>query len=180
MLKYFHRTSTLRKFFNTKIFPTKILYNENFPIYGSGKLSREKTFANWWKIWFRGENFHRLLAHAMLNDTTPPNFAEKTLANSHNTTKLTKVFSLESFLLYGAWYDYCAVYDKYCNHSQTITAGHSGVQNVIPDTQNERQTTRNSKTTTHLPHGSYTADSCWLCSPVQNDIAHFQCAFSPG
>ena len=34
VLKYFHRTSTLRKFFNTKIFPTKISYNENFPIYG--------------------------------------------------------------------------------------------------------------------------------------------------
>ena len=35
MLKYFHRMSTLRKFFNTKIFPTKISYNKNFPIYGS-------------------------------------------------------------------------------------------------------------------------------------------------
>ena len=35
VLKYFRRTSTLRKFFNTKIFPTKISYNENFPIYGS-------------------------------------------------------------------------------------------------------------------------------------------------
>ena len=34
VLKYFRRTSTLRKFFNTKIFPTKISYNENFPIYG--------------------------------------------------------------------------------------------------------------------------------------------------
>ena len=34
MLKYFHRTSTLRRIFNTKIFPTKISYNENFPIYG--------------------------------------------------------------------------------------------------------------------------------------------------
>ena len=35
VLKYFRRTSTLRKFFNTKIFPTKISYNKNFPIYGS-------------------------------------------------------------------------------------------------------------------------------------------------
>ena len=34
MLKYFRRTSTLRKIFNTKIFHTKISYNENFPIYG--------------------------------------------------------------------------------------------------------------------------------------------------
>ena len=35
VLKYVCRTSTLRKFFNTKIFPMKISYNENFPIYGS-------------------------------------------------------------------------------------------------------------------------------------------------
>ena len=35
MLKYFRRMSTLRKFFNTKIYLTKILYNENFPIYGT-------------------------------------------------------------------------------------------------------------------------------------------------
>ena len=35
VLKYFRRTSTLRKFFNTKIFLTKISYNENFPIYGN-------------------------------------------------------------------------------------------------------------------------------------------------
>ena len=31
-------------------------------------------------------------------DTTPPNLAEKTVANSHKTPK---VFSLESFPLYG-------------------------------------------------------------------------------
>ena len=37
VLKYFRKTSILRKFFNTKIFPTKISYNENFPIYGSYK-----------------------------------------------------------------------------------------------------------------------------------------------
>ena len=36
----------------------------------SGKLSREKTFANWWKYNFRGENFHRLLAFAMPKDAT--------------------------------------------------------------------------------------------------------------
>ena len=33
-LKYFRRTSTLRNFFNTKIVPPKILYNEIFSIYG--------------------------------------------------------------------------------------------------------------------------------------------------
>ena len=31
---------------------------------------------------------------------TPPNFAEKTFANSHKTLKLAKVFSLKSFPLY--------------------------------------------------------------------------------
>ena len=65
----------------------------------SGKLSREKTFANWrfsrrklsWiarlcrtkgrhALKFRGENFR---------------------ANSHKTAKFAKVFSLESFPLYG-------------------------------------------------------------------------------
>ena len=39
VLKYFHRMSTLRKFFNTKIFPTKISYNKNFPIYGTCNYS---------------------------------------------------------------------------------------------------------------------------------------------
>ena len=35
VLKYFRRTPTLRKIYNTKIFPPKILYNGNFPIYGT-------------------------------------------------------------------------------------------------------------------------------------------------
>ena len=37
----------------------------------SGKLSREKTFANWWKYDFCRENFRRLLAFALPKDTTP-------------------------------------------------------------------------------------------------------------
>ena len=37
----------------------------------SGKLSREKTFANWLKYDFRGENFRRLLAFAVPKDATP-------------------------------------------------------------------------------------------------------------
>ena len=49
---------------------------------------------------FHGENFCGLLTFAVPKDTTPPNFAEKTFANSHKTTKFAKVFSLESFLLY--------------------------------------------------------------------------------
>ena len=66
-----------------------------------------------WKT-FEGENFHelvknmifmektfcRLLAFAVPKEAMPPNFAEKTFANSHKTTKFTEVFSLESFPLY--------------------------------------------------------------------------------
>ena len=37
----------------------------------SGKLSREKTFANWWKYDFRGENLRGLLAFAAPKDVTP-------------------------------------------------------------------------------------------------------------
>ena len=40
---------------------------------------------------FRGENFHRLLACAMPKDATLPNFAEKTFANSHKTTKFARL-----------------------------------------------------------------------------------------
>ena len=35
------------------------------------------------------------------NNATPPNFKEKTFANSHKTSKFVKVFSLKCFLLYG-------------------------------------------------------------------------------
>ena len=37
----------------------------------SGKLSREKIFANWWKYNFRWENFRGLLAFAAPKDATP-------------------------------------------------------------------------------------------------------------
>ena len=37
----------------------------------------------------------------MPKDTTPPIFVDKTFANSDKTAKFTKVFSLESFPLYG-------------------------------------------------------------------------------
>ena len=49
---------------------------------------------------FCGENFRGLLACAAPKDTTLPNFAEKTYANSHKTAKFAKVFSFESFPLY--------------------------------------------------------------------------------
>ena len=37
---------------------------------------------------------------------TPPNFVEKTFADGSQTSKSAKVFSLESFLLYGTLYMY--------------------------------------------------------------------------
>ena len=40
---------------------------------------------------FRGENFRGLLACAAPKDATPPNFAEKTFANSHKTTKFARL-----------------------------------------------------------------------------------------
>ena len=49
---------------------------------------------------FCRENFRGLLACAVPKDATPPNFMEKTFANSHKTAKFVKVFSLESFPLY--------------------------------------------------------------------------------
>ena len=45
----------------------------------SGKLLREKTFANWWKYDFRGKNFHRLLTFAAPKDATPQNLQRKLL-----------------------------------------------------------------------------------------------------
>ena len=48
---------------------------------------------------FRRENFRGMLAFAAPKDVTPQ--TEKTFMNRHKTAKFVKVFSLESFLLYG-------------------------------------------------------------------------------
>ena len=52
-----------------------------------------ENFRESWKKDFRREHFHK--------NATRPNFMEKTSANGHKTLKFMKVFSLESFLLYG-------------------------------------------------------------------------------
>ena len=36
-------------------------------------------------------------------DATCPNFVEKTFTSSHKSSKIAKVFSLESFLLFSTW-----------------------------------------------------------------------------
>ena len=63
---------------------------------------------------FAGENFHELVESTIFTEKTftdcslvlpkdamPLNFTEKTFAISHKTSKFVKVFSLESFPLYG-------------------------------------------------------------------------------
>ena len=59
MLKYFCRTSTLRKYFNTKIFPAKISYNENFPIYGIPCY----CMAHWWLLWLWDRTIVLVIMH---------------------------------------------------------------------------------------------------------------------
>ena len=61
-----------------------------------------------------GENICKLVENKIFADCSlvlpivlpknamPPNFTEKTFANSHKTSKFAKVFSLESFPLYGS------------------------------------------------------------------------------
>ena len=57
VLKYFRRTSTLRKIFNTKIFPMKTSYNKSFLIYGNilaavlGSLMGNHVFSTHFKRW---------------------------------------------------------------------------------------------------------------------------------
>ena len=63
----------------------------------SRKLSREKTFCNWWKIRFSWRKLLRIARFCFAKRCHAPNFAEKTFAYSHKTAKFVKVFSLESF-----------------------------------------------------------------------------------
>ena len=59
------------------------------------------------KLWQIGEKsifaekILRIAHFCIAKGATPPNFVEKTFTNSHRTAKFAKVFSLESFPLYG-------------------------------------------------------------------------------
>ena len=69
---------------------------------------------------FQGRNFREFVENKIVmektfvdcsllsppKDTTPPNFAEKTFANSYKTSKFAKVFSLESFPLYSVLFHF--------------------------------------------------------------------------
>ena len=59
----------------------------------SGKLSREKTIANWWKFDFHRENFRGLLAFAIPKDGMPQ------ISRRKLSRIVTKPWNLRSFLL---------------------------------------------------------------------------------
>ena len=67
----------------------------------SGKLSRQKTFANWWKIQSLHRKLLRIARFCCAKGHYAPNFVEKTFTDSHKTVKFAEVFSLKSFPLYG-------------------------------------------------------------------------------
>ena len=67
----------------------------------SGKLSREKSFANLWKIQF-SRKLLQIVSFCCANRCHAPKISQKiTFTNSHKTAKFAKVFSLESLPLYG-------------------------------------------------------------------------------
>ena len=99
----------------------------------SGKLSRKKTFAKWWKIQFSRRKLSRIARFYHAKGRHAPNFEEKTFVYSHKTTKFAKVFSLESFPLYGnTWltllyhvpylFQYIISTERY--HSDSHNTGH--------------------------------------------------------
>ena len=66
-----------------------------------GNFRERKISQNGKKQDFHRENFRRLLTRTMPKDSTPPNFVEKIFTNNYQTAKFAKVFSLETFPLYG-------------------------------------------------------------------------------
>ena len=74
----------------------------NMYIAYSGNLSREKTFLDWWKNGI-SQNKLSWIARSFTMYCRPSlkTMAEETFADRHKTAKFAKVFSLESFPLYG-------------------------------------------------------------------------------
>ena len=62
---------------------------------------------------FCEENFCGMLT-CLPTDAMPQNFAEKTFANSHKTSKFVKLFSLKGFLPHGMLCRICIVYVLLC------------------------------------------------------------------
>ena len=83
--------------FNSMVFCTMYIIICSPTIPYSGNLSREKTFANLWKNVISWRKLSWIVCLYLLCQT----IAEKTFADRHKTAKFAKVFSLESFPLYG-------------------------------------------------------------------------------
>ena len=75
-------------------------HSQPFVLY-SGKHSREKTVTFVGSENFVAKTFMDCLKPIIGGCGMPPNFAEKTFADSYQTSKSAKVFSLKSFPLYG-------------------------------------------------------------------------------
>ena len=82
-----------------------------------GRLSEHITIL---RETFEGQNFHGLLTGVAAKKATPPNFSEKSFVNSYKTSKFAKVFSLESFPLYGN-----------CHYNVTLCPSSSGTNPAI-------------------------------------------------
>ena len=81
---------------------SRMFLKEKYRIVGNFHMG--ETLVNWWI--FAEKTFadcSLVLPLVLLEDATPSNFAKKTFANSHKTSKFAKVFSLESFPLYGIY-----------------------------------------------------------------------------
>ena len=86
------------------------------------KLSREKTFANWWEIRFLticAEKTFADYSFCLAKGCHAPNFAEKTFVYSHNTVKFAKVFSELTWL----WpcVENCGCTSRVVSCGQTLT-----------------------------------------------------------
>jgi len=85
-----------------QIVSTATMCGSHTHILYSGKLLREKTFANWLKnTIFAEKTFTDCSLLPCRKVPSPQNFTAKTFVDSHKTAKFAKVFSLESFPLYG-------------------------------------------------------------------------------
>ena len=102
----------------------------------SGNLSREITFANWLKMGFRGENFRGLHSRSAYYPPCVQINTEKAFIDRYKTAKFTKVFSLDSFLLYSIHYLRCNAISC-ANRLPVVHSLHNGHSHQYTYTHNE-------------------------------------------
>ena len=79
---------------------SNIVCNLLFCLSYSGKVSREKTFANWWKIWFVQRKLSWIVRFCRTKGRHAPKFhGENFLKYPQNLAKFVKAFSLKSQVL---------------------------------------------------------------------------------